>query len=388
MHTKKRMPVHAFMRTGFIFSHLHISYRCRYKISMTKSDYDRVQRKFEVKLMGTLSEGAKNAVDVCMGVKPGEHVLIVTDKCTITIGDALRRAAEKVTSYVEMYVLEDYGIRPMRSLPEEIEKAIPKANVTFWAAESREGELYTIRRPFMKIALKYARHGHMPSIKRRLMEEGMCSDYEQIAKVTEKLYRVVRDAERIDVRNPSGTKLRVKFNPEWKWVKSDGIFHEKGKWGNLPDGELFTAAAESNGHVVIDELGDWFSDKYGCLTKPENNSSTPVHIDIGNSRAKLETLECDNSRLKKQLIEYLRTDENSDRVGEFALPTNVELMAKPLIGNLLQDEKARVHLAFGNPYPDETGANWKSKTHVDGLMKECSVWVDSKKIMEADKYLI
>jgi len=287
-----------------------------------------------------------------------------------------------------MYVLEDYGTRPMRSLPKEIEEAIPKADVTFWATESREEELYTVRRPFMKIALKYARHGHMPSIKRRLMEEGMCSDYEQIAKITEKLYGVVRDAETIDVRNPSGTKLRVKFNPEWKWVKSDGIFHEKGKWGNLPDGELFTAVAESNGHVVIDELGDWFSDKYGCLTKPESNSNTPVYIDIGNSRVNLETLECGNSVLKKQLIEYLKTDENSDRVGEFALPTNVELMTKPLIGNLLQDEKARVHLAFGNPYPDETGADWESKTHIDGLMKKCSVWVDSKKIMEADKYLI
>ena len=295
--------------------------------------------------------------------------------------------SENVTSYVEMFVLEDYGTRPMQSLPKEIERAIPKTNVTFWAAESREEELYTIRRPFMKIALKHARHGHMPSIKKRLMEEGMCTDYGQITKVTEELYRIVKDAERIDVKNPSGTKLRVTFNPEWKWVKSDGMFHKKGKWGNLPDGELFTAVAEANGHLVIDELGDWFSDKYGCLTIPENNSNTPVCIDIEDSKINLETLECDNPRLKKQLIKYLRTDKNSNRAGEFALPTNVELMAKPLIGNLLQDEKARVHLAFGNPYPDETGADWKSKTHIDGLMKKCSVWVDNKKIMEVDKYL-
>ena len=337
--------------------------------------------------MGTLSEGAKNAVEVCMDVKPEEHVLIVTDKGTITIGNALRQAAEKVTSFVEMYVLEDYGTRPMRSLPKEIESAIPEASVTFWAAESREGELYTLRHPFMKIALRYARHGHMPSIKTRLMEEGMCSDYKQIAKVTEELYEIVKDAERIDVKNPSGTKLRAIFNPKWKWVKSNGIFQKKGKWGNLPDGELFTAVAEVHGHIVIDELGDWFSDKYGCLTLPESNSNTPVHIDIEESRANIKTLECDNSRLKNQLIEYLRTDMNSNRAGEFALPTNVELMARPLIGNLLQDEKARVHLAFGNPYPDETGADWKSKTHVDGLMKECSVWVDGRKIMETDKYL-
>lgn len=338
--------------------------------------------------MGTLYEGAKNAVEVCMSVKPGEHVLIVTDKGTIVVGNALRRAAEKVTPYVEMYVLEDYGTRPMTSLPKEIESAIPKANVTFWAAESRKGELVTLRGPFMKIVFKYARHGHMPSIKRRLMEEGMCSDYTQIAKLTKKLYEIVKDAKKIDVKNPAGTNLRVEFNPEWKWVKSDGIFHEKGKWGNLPDGELFTAVVESNGHMVIDELGDWFSDKYGCLTRPESDSNTSVYVDIENSRVNLKTLECANSRLKRELIEYLKTDENSNRAGEFALPTNVELMMKPLIGNLLQDEKARVHHAFGHPYPEETGADWRSKTHIDGLMKKCSVWVDGRKIMEADKYMI
>ena len=50
--------------------------------------------------MGTLYDGAKNAVEVCMGVKHGEHVLIVTDKSTITVGKALRRAAERVTPSV------------------------------------------------------------------------------------------------------------------------------------------------------------------------------------------------------------------------------------------------------------------------------------------------
>ncbi len=338
--------------------------------------------------MGTLDEGARNAVEVCMGVKSGEHVLIVTDTKTMEVGNGLRFAAERVTPYVEMYVLEDYGTRPLQRLPEEIQRAIPKANVTFWAAESRKGELQTLRGPFMRIALKNARHGHMPSVKPRIMKEGMCSDYRRITELTEKLYEKVKEAKRIEVKNPAGTKLRVSFNQEWKWVKSNGIFHEKGKWGNLPDGELFTAVASSDGHMVIDELGDWFSDKYKCLTKPESEFDTPVYLDIEDSRVNVETVACENAQLKKELTEYLKTDKNSNRAGEFALPTNIELMAKPLIGNLLQDEKARVHHAFGNPYPEETGADWSSKTHIDGLVKKCTVWVDGKKIMEDDTYLL
>jgi leucyl aminopeptidase (aminopeptidase T) len=338
--------------------------------------------------MGTLNQGAKNAIEICLRVKPKEQVLIVSDKKTYEIGNALRKAAEEITPHVKIFVLEDYGERPMRSLPEEIVYTIPEANVTFWAAESRKGELAALRQPFMKTALKYARHGHMPGVTRRLMEEGMCSDYTQISKLTEKLFQVVKNAKKIEVKNTAGTNLKILINPTWRWVKSDGIFHNKGDWGNLPDGELFTSVAKSNGHMVIDELGDWFSEKYGCLTKPENTTDTPVHLDIEESIVNLETLECANSCLKEELIEYLKTDKNSSRAGEFALPTNVELIKKPLIGNLLQDEKARVHHAFGNPYPEETGANWDSKTHIDGLMKNCSVWVDGKKIMDADEYII
>jgi leucyl aminopeptidase (aminopeptidase T) len=338
--------------------------------------------------MGTLSIGARNAVEVCMGVKPGEHVLIVTDKGTYPVGNALKLAADQVTRFAEMHVLEDYGTRPMMSLPKKIESAIPKANVTFWAAQSMEGELHALRGPFMGAALKYARHGHLPSVTVRCMEEGMCSDYRRISEFTQRLHEVVRGAKKVDVTNRSGTKLRVELNPEWRWLRRDGIYHEKGEWGNLPEGELFTAAAEFNGQMVIDELGDWLGDKYGCLTRPENASDTPVYIHVVGSRVDFRTLECSNARLKQELIDYLKTDENSDRAGEFALPTNIELLEKPLIGSLLQDEKARVHLAFGDPYSELTGADWQSKTHVDGLLKKCDVWVDGRKIMEADKYLV
>ena len=63
-------------------------------------------------------------------------------------------------------------------------------------------------------------------------------------------------------------------------------------------------------------------------------------------------------------------------------------MDKPLKSNLLQDEKARVHLAFGDPYSEMTGADWESKTHVDGLVDKSNMWIDKRKIMENGKYII
>jgi leucyl aminopeptidase (aminopeptidase T) len=60
-----------------------------------------------------------------------------------------------------------------------------------------------------------------------------------------------------------------------------------------------------------------------------------------------------------------------------------------LIGNLLQDEKFPcVHVAFGNPYHDETGADWESRTHVDAILKDATLWVDGRKLMENERFLL
>jgi leucyl aminopeptidase (aminopeptidase T) len=151
-------------------------------------------------------------------------------------------------------------------------------------------------------------------------------------------------------------------------------------WGNLPEGEIFTAAYKARGRMVIDELGDWFSPKYGVLT------DTPIALRVDDSRVDLSSVSCTNTQLQRDFVQYLSTDANSSRLGEFAIGTNIFL--NRLTGNLLQDEKIpSVHCAFGDPYPDETGADWESKTHVDGIMLKCSLWIDGQQIMEEGRHL-
>ena len=55
----------------------------------------------------------------------------------------------------------------------------------------------------------------------------------------------------------------------------------------------------------------------------------------------------------------------------------------------MQDEKfPGVHIAMGSPYPEKTKAKWDSKVHVDGVIKNTTVFVDGEKIMHKGKYLI
>ena len=331
--------------------------------------------------MGNLTEGARNAVEVCMAVRKGEHVIILTDRETLEVGEAISGAAEKVTKgNIKTFVLEDYTDRPAKEIPREVLESMPWANVTFYAAKSKPGEL-TIRGPFIRTAIKYARHGHMPSVTKVLMETGMCADYRKISELTKKIDQVVKGCNGARVSNKSGTDLTAEFHPNWRWRVSDGLYQEKGMWGNLPDGEIFTAALKANGKMVIDELGDWFSPKYGVIKE------TPVTLLVKDSRIDFATVTCSNEQLRKEFLDYVRSDPNGNRLGEFAIGTNIFL--DRLTGNLLQDEKIpSVHCAFGDPYAEETGANWQAKTHVDGIMLNCSIWIDGKQIMDEGKHLI
>ena len=154
----------------------------------------------------------------------------------------------------------------------------------------------------------------------------------------------------IEVTNRFGVNLKVEFERNWRWVPSDGRYHDKGRWGNLPEGEVFTAPKKVNGTLGTNLLGDWFSEKYG-------NFKDLLTFEIKDSMINIGSMNCANAGFEKGIeCEYLSTDSNSSRASEFALPTNPLLMSLPTIGNLLQDEKARVHIAFGDPYRDETGA--------------------------------
>jgi leucyl aminopeptidase (aminopeptidase T) len=113
--------------------------------------------------------------------------------------------------------------------------------------------------------------------------------------------------------------------------------------------------------------------------------ATPLVLEIEGGR--LVHAECTRKDLEEEFWGYCHTDENSDRVGELAFGTNLGL--SEMIGNLLQDEKfPGVHIAFGDPYGSQTGAPWKSRTHIDVLTRACDVWIDEEQVIGNGRYLM
>ncbi len=335
----------------------------------------------------SIEYGAFQAVRNCTQVKPGENVLIITDRETAAIGMALLlQATDAGAGNVDMRFMEAYGERsedgtnPLQ-FPDELRELISQADVSFYAAGVRPNELESFRHPMIKAieSNPRLRHAHMPKIDEVLMTIGMTVDYTQVQRVCAAVYETVKHASTIKVTSPAGTNLKVDFDPNYRWVVSDGQINTPGAFHNLPDGEVYTCALNANGVIVVDGiLGDHFSPKYGLLEK------TPVTLTVKEGRVLQAT--CSNGELVTELRDYMKKDENANRIGEFAVGTNIGL--ERLVGNLLQDEKfPGVHVAIGHGYPNKTGSDWDSKAHMDAVLKNVSIYVDEKEIMRNGTFI-
>jgi leucyl aminopeptidase (aminopeptidase T) len=219
----------------------------------------------------------------------------------------------------------------------------------------------------------------MVNITPEIMEQGMRADFAAVDRLSQAVIEKARRAKVVKCTTAAGTDIVATMNPDYKWLKTSGIISPD-KWGNLPGGEIFTSPGEVNGTFVVDGVvGDYLCARYGILDK------TPLTIEIAKNR--ITACSSQNKELEAEFWEYTHRDENSDRVGEFAIGTNIGLTR--LIGNILQDEKfPGIHIAFGDPYGAHTGAPWSSTTHIDVVGQRFNIWLDEEQIMREGKFLL
>ena len=323
--------------------------------------------------------GARNAVNVCLRIQPSEKVCVITDEATLEIAAAIVSELEKLGSPYHAWILEELASRPLINLPPEILADLETSQVSIFAVQVQTNELRSRIQMTDVVNRRKIRHAHMVNINRQIMLEGMRADFQRVDRLSQKVVEMVRKASRIHARTAAGTDITADLNPNYKWLKTSGIISPE-KWGNLPGGEIFTTPGEVNGTFVIDGVvGDYLCAKFGDL------QGSPLTIRMKGNR--LTEAHSENRELESDFWKYTHTDENSDRVGEFAIGTNIDL--KNVIGQILQDEKyPGIHIAFGNPYGAHTGADWDSTTHIDVVGRKFNIWVDDEQIMQEGKFLV
>jgi aminopeptidase len=326
-----------------------------------------------------LTPGARNAVRVCLAIQPVEKVTLITDEACREIAASLVREIADAGASWRGFVLEEIAPRPLVDLPPAIAADMETSQVSIFAVQVQTNELGSRMQLTDIVNRRRMRHAHMVNINRQIMMEGMRADFHKVDRISTRVLEIVANARQVRARSAAGSDLVADLDPNYRWLKTSGLISPE-KWGNLPGGEVFTTPGEVNGTFVIDGVvGDYLCEKYGDLR------DAPLTVRVVGNR--LTEAYSDNKALEREFWEYTHTDANSDRVGEFAVGTNIEL--RDVIGHILQDEKfPGIHIAFGNPYGAHTGARWYSSTHIDVVGTRFDIWVDDQQIMRQGQFLI
>ncbi len=325
-----------------------------------------------------LTPGSRNAIRTCLQVQTGERVTVITDTACQEIAAALVAELSAAGAVPDAFRLEDLAARPLVAMPDPVLASMEQSDVSIFAVQVQTGELKSRMQMTDIVNRRRMRHAHMVNITPQIMRQGMRADFLKVDAISRKVLKIASAASAIRATTPHGTDITATFRPDYRWLKTSGII-SRDKWGNLPGGEIFTTPAEVNGTFVIDGVvGDYLCAKYGDLRE------TPLTIRVEANR--VVAAESVNRDLRDDFWRYVHTDGNSDRVGEFAIGTNIALTE--LIGNILQDEKfPGIHIAFGNPYGAHTGADWYSETHIDVVGRDFDIIADGVEIMHRGKFI-
>jgi aminopeptidase len=306
------------------------------------------------------------AIRDCMGAQPGETVLVVSDEPLRAIGYALRQAAKDLgheVILVEILPRQSNGAEP----PPPVADLMTRVDVVL--CPTSKSLTHTDARRAASAA--GVRVGTLPGVTEDIMVRCMNADYRQIAERTYRLCALMEQATTIRVEAPGGTNITMPIAGR-KAHASSGIFREKGQWGNLPTGEAYLAPVEgvSNGVVVVD----------GSMAGV-GMTAQPIRIEVKDGYATEITGGPEAARLVALLEPH---GQDARTVAEFGIGTNDRAR---LTGVILEDEKVMgtIHIAFGDN--KSMGGSVRVASHLDGLVKEPTVWFDQRKIMDRGRFV-
>jgi aminopeptidase len=220
---------------------------------------------------------------------------------------------------------------------------------------------------------KGTRIASMPGITEPILKRSIDIDYSALKKDILRIGKLLDRAKTASIKTKYGTDIIFSIEGRKAHGLSAGIYNKKGKWGNLPEGEVYIAPVEgtANGHFVVDGSIAGFGKMHHPLILFVKDGYISKITD-GKKPAELQSL----------LNKYGKDARN---IAEFGIGLNKK--AK-VTGVVLEDEKAygTCHLALGNNIG--FGGKVDVPFHMDCVMKKPDICLDNKCIIRKGKLLI
>lgn len=189
--------------------------------------------------------------------------------------------------------------------------------------------------PLVKCVLnsKKLRVGSMPMAQRFMEETGLSADYKKIARTCDSLIPLMQKAMGADVEFSTGHRCYFDFSNHNEVQRDDGILHPmyagmRRGFSNLPAGEVFIAPNENEDSRTEGELPEMIEGKVTVYVVKKN---------------KIVEVKGEGSGVRK-MGDYFAVDPARCNIAECSIGLNDKAT---VTGNLLQDEKAGFHWAYG-----------------------------------------
>ncbi len=311
--------------------------------------------------MDRLSKAAQSAVNNCLMIKKGESVLVITDYPLRKIGYAFWQAAKKAKS--EAILLE---ILPRQSNGSEPPPAIAKMMRDFDVLIIPTSKSMSHTRARREACEAGARCVTLPGIRKDTMERTLNADYNRIAKLSQKIARIVTGGKEAQVTTPAGTDIVMSIRGRTCHADT-GLVHNKGDFSNLPAGEAYIAPVEGTANGVI--MVDGAMAGSGVVRRPIKLLVREGYV------TKIEGGKKAN-QLRKMIQPFGKPARS---IAELGIGTNYK--AK-IVGSVLEDEKVMgtVHIAIGDN--KSMGGKVSVPSHLDGILLRPTLKIDDRIVMK------
>ncbi len=321
---------------------------------------------------------AVNVIHTCMGIQPGEKVLIVVDEPLAEARDALLgEALVAQPGELWSYTIPN-AVRPFREYPPGLLRLAKDVDVVILLLASVEPfhELPAWVAAREVIRSGPARFGAGAYIDQSILDHELSADYEQIAAQTQTLARWLSGRAAVHITTSLGTDLRLSVAGR-EWRTDTGLLRGRGVYGNLPAGEVYVAPVEDSAHgvLVIDKsLPGLVLDEPVRL---EFAGGRVAHIDGGRGAEYLRNAIAD--------AEQKPHGEGARVLAELGIGTNPQAR---LQGNIITDEKVAgtIHLAIGRN--DFLGGTNVAPIHIDGVVSRPTVRLDGELLLDDGRVLL
>jgi aminopeptidase len=313
-----------------------------------------------------LDRAVRTVIRDCLGLEPGEEVVVICNPSSEDLGALLRINAQGEGGEATLAVIserESHAAEP----PQAVAAAMLAADVVI--APTIQSISHTeARKAATEAGVRVA---SMPGVTEEMLARVMAADMSTLHKRGTRLARVLGTGAEARITCPNGSDLRLGLGDRTAIVDA-GVLSKRGAFGNIPCGEAFLAPVEgtTQGTLIVDGSIAGI----GKLGEPVELTIEEGHL--------TEASGSEGARLMELLTEHGPEGTN---VAELGIGTNEEAI---VTGNILEDEKVlgSAHVAFGASAA--IGGTVQVPVHLDCVVLEPTVEVDGTTLVEAGELVV